>query len=311
MSQSKPQTRGDRAAKLAAKERAAIERKASASVVAAAGLAPKAPLAPAPPVATPGAGGAAGGSPGDTANVRRIPGPLGDPFPHNAGQTRCRLVAADPPTIPPPQPWDASKDLASGPPRKPTSNTGQWLQSPDNRATLCATVQAMGGVRPACEALELTAATVFWLANTDESFRDQLNGAWGACAVRNLAEIEELAAGAVEYAKSNPETANAVVSAVKFQCEMRLRIAGKLLPKLYGDKPSTDIHIGDKIIGLVCDEATRAKLIALREKITTAPAGSLAAPASTSVTIPGDRITFTDTNFTEDTHGRRLNISQG
>lgn len=396
----KPQTRGDRAAKLAAKERAAIERKASASVVAAAGLAPKAPtdtdtfvpmlyaasfvqkrptattqriaahraqaaavgpmpqsMRQAPPVATPGAGGAAGGSPGDPANyifptkgVGCVPKGTMLSVTGNTVPASVTLTVTPPPTAPPSQPWDASKDLASGSPaigsdeymkahgfhpstaqevatcgaqatvhlppadgrpRKPTSHTGQWLASPDNRLLLCATVQDKGGVRPACDALGLKAATVFWLAQTDDSFRDQLNGAWAAVVEQGLTEIDGLNAGAVEYAKDkeNAANANAVVSAIKYQCEMRLRIAGKLLPKLYGDKPNTEIHIGDKNIGLVCDETTRAKLIALREKITTAPAGSLSAPATASITIPGDRISFTDAQLIEDTHGRRIGQS--
>lgn len=273
------------------------------------------PAAPAPPVPH-GAGQRAGGSPADSRNPR---------WQNELGQ----FVRKAPPGTPVSALEAAAKAaIDSGSGSRPTGVTIRALGTPEARTAFCEAIIEHNGVVPACKALGLHTSTVFWMRGKDTEFGEQLNAAWSGCVESGVAGLHEEAnsivaiadeAANAAVASGNPEMARAVIDGAKIRIlarkhkeEILMRMVGKLMPALYGERPSTEIHNGDKIVGLVVDADTQKRLIQLREKILFAPGGPRPrAPAHTASGPSPEATDVTDTNGKLTVDGRLITISQG
>jgi hypothetical protein len=62
-----------------------------------------------------------------------------------------------------------------------------------------------------------------------------------------------------------------VIQRSRLRIETRMRVAGKLIPKVYGEQPtSANVNVGVQV-GIVCDEETRKRLIAVRQSLAVRP----------------------------------------
>jgi hypothetical protein len=156
-------------------------------------------------------------------------------------------------------------DLAKG-----KALTSQRLKDPAQVAALCEAIVDHGSVGKAIAALGLVRSEVFLALSKDEALRKQV---WEARAV--LAEMLWTECIEIADEASQDSTVDAKgrirpnwdnINRSKLRIETRMRVAGKMLPRIYGELPSTQVNVQNNI-GLVCDEETRARLIELRERL--------------------------------------------
>lgn len=139
----------------------------------------------------------------------------------------------------------------------PARSTKERLADADERSALFDAIAEHGTVVAACEALGLSRTGTFRLAANDPDFRAQFNEARGVAWDMRIDKASALIdAATVENWQLT-----------KFQLDSQLRIAGKLLPKTYGDTPAAAVTVNNQVVQLVCDEPTRARLIDLRAKL--------------------------------------------
>lgn len=132
------------------------------------------------------------------------------------------------------------------------------LATEEQREEFCNAVVEHGSVRAACSALGLHHPSVFYLARKDADFGGLLTSAWAACLEADYAECKELTD------QCPPD--KAAVMKCRMQVDTRMRMIGKLLPAIYGERPNAQVNVQNNI-GLVCTEETRLRLIDLREKL--------------------------------------------
>jgi hypothetical protein len=118
-------------------------------------------------------------------------------------------------------------------------------------------------VKPACVMFGLKSSAVFYWSNTHPDFRERLNAAMAASLEDHAHEVRERNK---ELLKMSPDDMMKCANAYRIAGEHDIRMIGKLLPKIYGDKPNTQVNIQTNN-ALVVDEETRQRLIALREKL--------------------------------------------
>jgi hypothetical protein len=112
---------------------------------------------------------------------------------------------------------------------------------------------------------------VRWL-NDDESFRKNYAHAKAIGAEKFADEIVDIADDAegdwITLEDGRRICNHENIARSKLKVDARKWVAAKLLPKKYGDvAPEINVNTGTQVVQLVCDEATRAKLIALREEV--------------------------------------------
>lgn len=146
----------------------------------------------------------------------------------------------------------------------PTPSQTSSLDSPESRQALFDAIVEHKGIKPACRALGIPASKVFLKARVDPKFQDQLRAA-------QATNLERLVDECIEIADNATKDTWAVA---RLQIETRMRIAGKLIPAIYGDKPATQVNVQTNI-GVVCDEATRQRLSDLRAKLVALTPGIL------------------------------------
>lgn len=148
-------------------------------------------------------------------------------------------------------------------------STKERLADADERSALFDAIAQYGSVAAACEVLGLDRTTVHRLSAKDPDFREQFNEARGVAWDMRIDNANALIDSATV---ENWQLA-------KFKIDSQLRIAGKLLPKTYGDTPAAAVTVNNQVVQLVCDETTRARLIDLRAKLLSQPAARLSSPA--------------------------------
>jgi hypothetical protein len=135
-----------------------------------------------------------------------------------------------------------------------TLTTAQRLSDPAEQAKLCEAIIEHRGVKRAAEALGLSESMLWVYLARNEEVRKLV---WEARAV--LAEM--LWAECIDIADGPDDPRKAHI-----RIDTRMRCAGKMLPRIYGEKATTEVNVNTQI-GIVCDEATRKRLIDLRDKM--------------------------------------------
>lgn len=162
--------------------------------------------------------------------------------------------------------------ISTKPPKNHTSGpTKRQLETEAQQEAFCEVVVEQGSVKAACNKLKLHHSTVFWLARQDLAFGRRLNAAWAACLESDYADCKEIA----------DTCDNQSWSVARLRIETRMRMIGKLLPAIYGERPSAEVNITNNV-GITCDDATRKRLIALRETLLTNGHTLLLPPAQTT-----------------------------
>lgn len=99
-----------------------------------------------------------------------------------------------------------------------------------------------------------------WL-NDDAAFSAKYAEAKQTCAEKYADEIIEIADDDKEDARNS-----VAVQRSRLKVDARKWVAAKLLPKKYGDAPAQIAVQTNVNVGIVCDEATRARILALRDE---------------------------------------------
>jgi hypothetical protein len=136
--------------------------------------------------------------------------------------------------------------------------TARKLANPETLDKFCEAIVRYGGTGAACERLGLDETAVWRQAKHNT----QLNAVlWAARQMKAEKQWEECPRIADE---ATPET----VGVARLRIETRMRSAGKLMQSVYGDAAAqTNVNVTNNAAYVVCDEATRAKLIAMREAL--------------------------------------------
>jgi hypothetical protein len=119
------------------------------------------------------------------------------------------------------------------------------------------------GIKPASRAFGLGEGAVFYWASTHDEFRLKLNAAMGAVLEKQAHELNELCD---QLLKMDPDDRMKSANAYGKVIETRMRMLGKLLPKIYGEKPQTQVNFNNNT-ALIVDEESRMRLIELQRKL--------------------------------------------
>jgi hypothetical protein len=142
------------------------------------------------------------------------------------------------------------------------------LDTPEGREKLAEAIIAQGSVKAGANSMGINHSAVFSRMKNDPELAAVVMQARGALAeplMDKLGELEELL-----LSLKGAERTNERISAIREVMHgIRWRIA-KCAPARYGDKASTQINVHNQV-AVVCDERTRAQLIALRDKIGAPP----------------------------------------
>lgn len=136
---------------------------------------------------------------------------------------------------------------------------------PNWREELLAAMTAGVPLRTACLADGMPSHdTVYREAAKNSAFAEQLSRARIDLASAQQDRLDE----DMEEARaiSDPISGGVRVQALKLASDILKFKLVKVLPKLYGDRPQTEVNVHNTI-GIVCDEKQRALLIAQREEL--------------------------------------------
>lgn len=158
-----------------------------------------------------------------------------------------------------------------------TSVTRKRLQLPGKLEQLCHAIAERGSVKAACADLGLCRFEVWRQAKTDEALATALWAARQIGAEDRWDQCTEIADDSKGDWITTPDGRRVVdseaIARSRLRIETRMRTAGKLMESIYGEKASAPVHITNNSM-VVCDEATRARLIAMREQLIS-PRGTL------------------------------------
>lgn len=135
-------------------------------------------------------------------------------------------------------------------------STPERLDDPLERDKLWTAIVEHGSVNKAAKALGLVKPAIYLKARKDEAFAAELLAA-------EATNLRQLVDECIEIADSTDKDAWGIA---RLRIETRMRLAGKLIPHIYGDQPSTKVDIHN-VVGIVCDEKQRAKLIEQRSRL--------------------------------------------
>lgn len=149
----------------------------------------------------------------------------------------------------------------------------------DNEALAQAIVET-GSVGKACDKLGLDRVTVWRRSRTDKELEKVL---WASRQVVAEMCYDECMAIADDGSNDtyidedgNRRVDHDVIARSRLRIEARRQVAGTLMHALYGDKPQNVTNIQNNT-ALICDEATRERLLTLRAKIESARTRALPA----------------------------------
>jgi hypothetical protein len=154
------------------------------------------------------------------------------------------------------------------PPSEGARNTAERLADRAQRDAFFAAIVEQGSVNKAAKALSLNRSTIYLLAQRDETFGDELLAAEATNLRKLVDDTQTIANEAANKVEScdDPKRAGAIVQAARLRIDTLLRLAGKLIPAIYGDKPAeTHVNVGVQV-NTVSDEKQRARLITMREE---------------------------------------------
>ncbi len=157
------------------------------------------------------------------------------------------------------------------------------IRTAEGRQTLAEAIIRHGGIKPACKVLGIVSGNVFARMHTDQELALAVRTARATLAEQLLEQIREHED--LLLSLRGAEATNERISAIREVLHsLRWRI-GKFNVN-YSDKPHTQVNNLTQI-GVVCDEKTRAQLIALREQIKAPlPSGDNSSPATSSDESP-------------------------
>ncbi len=141
--------------------------------------------------------------------------------------------------------------------KSPLLTTRDRLAIPAELDAFCDAIAANGSIAGACRELGYAERRIWEAARTDKALDTALMGARAATADRYVDEAIAIAD------KATPGTAQVA----KLRIDTRLRVAGKLNQGRYGDHAGNVTNIQNNV-GIICGEEERARLVALREKLT-------------------------------------------
>jgi len=142
------------------------------------------------------------------------------------------------------------------------------LGTPEGRQALAEAVIVHGGIRPGCRALGLDAGTVYGHMYRDPELAAIVRSARSTLAEQLLERIKELEDLMLNL-KGGDRTNERISAIREVLHSLRWRISKTNVN--YGERPASVTNIQTNV-GVVCDEKTRAQLIALREQIKAPPA---------------------------------------
>jgi terminase small subunit-like protein len=154
---------------------------------------------------------------------------------------------------------------------QPRLGTKRRLDIAEERELFCEAIVEHGGVRKACEALGLHTPTVWTYAKNNAEFEGMV---WAARMIAAEKLYDECIAIADDgsndtYVDGNglTKTDQDVIARSRLRIETRMRVAGKLIPKVYGEnQTAANVNVGVQV-GVICDEETRKRLIAVRQSL--------------------------------------------
>jgi hypothetical protein len=135
--------------------------------------------------------------------------------------------------------------------------TRERLSDPAELDKFCDAVVSLGTIKKAAEKLGVAESTLWRARHNNPELERALWGARQEAADKHYDSCIDIAMAAT------PET----VTVARLQIDTHMRVAGHLLPKTYGTAPGSQVNVVNQV-ALVCDEETRARLIAMRERIT-------------------------------------------
>jgi hypothetical protein len=142
------------------------------------------------------------------------------------------------------------------------------LDTPAGKQQLALAIIEQGSIKKGANSMGLNHSAVFSRMHTDPELATIVRQARTTLAeplMEKLGELEELL-----LSLKGAERTNERISAIREVMHgIRWRIA-KCAPATYGDKAGTQINVHNQV-AVVCDERTRAQLIALRDKIGAPP----------------------------------------
>ena len=150
------------------------------------------------------------------------------------------------------------KARENSPRTRANNGSVKLLRDPAGIERLCALIAEKRSVQGACAALGVHPFQVW-----REARRDPDIGAAVTAARENAADA--LFDECVDIADAVQDPASAQVA--KLQIDTRLRVAGKLRQDRYGDQASSVNASVNVAVGIVCDEARRARIIETRAKL--------------------------------------------
>jgi hypothetical protein len=150
-----------------------------------------------------------------------------------------------------------------------TENTtlAQRLSDSAEQAKLCEAIIEHRGVSHAAKALGIHSPSLWVFLARNEDLRKLVWEARAVLAEMLWAECIDISdCSARDYDPETGQFNGEAVQRAKLRIDTRMRCAGKMLPRIYGEAPQTQVNVNTQI-GIVCDEETRKRLIDLREKM--------------------------------------------
>ena len=148
-------------------------------------------------------------------------------------------------------------------PDVPHTTPSVALATDEQQDAFCIKVIECDGVKAACREYGMSESAAFYHANTHPSFRAKLNVAMSSTWEKQGHALNELMA---ELISKDPKDMNLCANAYGRVVDYRLRILGNLNRTLYGERQAAQVNIQNNT-GIVCDEETRGRLIALNQKL--------------------------------------------
>lgn len=146
-------------------------------------------------------------------------------------------------------------------------STKQDLTKPELLEALTAAIIKVGSVKGGCKKLGLTDSWVWRCAHTNPELQSAIWAARQVVSEMLYDQCNEIADNSSKesYCKD------------RLRIETRMRVAGHMIPKTYGNLiGGPQVNVGVQV-GLVCDETQRARLIDLRARLAK-PNGALPEP---------------------------------
>lgn len=166
------------------------------------------------------------------------------------------------------------------------------LDTPEGKQALAEAIIEHGSIKRGCDVLGIPHPTLFCRLHEDAELMGIVRAARATAVekdIESLKDIEdELYFGRPDATgKLVPPDRDRISALREVMRGMQWRV-GKCNPAVYGDKPGTTVNVSTQL-GVVCDEATRRRLIELRQ--------SLTPTALTEGTVGRPNNTVTDASF--------------